>query len=117
MPARRTCTAERLDRTAEWAGQELHRLTRAEPVTTIITPNEAYLSKDELMDQLLTVHRALCETGNAITADERLSDLIRSAFGSSPLTCGRRAIVTPRSSTASQGTSEQVSPPVMGVGA
>jgi phosphoenolpyruvate carboxylase len=75
--------AERLDRTAEWAGQELHRLTRDEPVTTNITPDEAYLSKDELMDELLTVHRALCETGNAITADGRLSDLIRklSAFG------------------------------------
>ena len=84
MPARRTCTAERLDRTAEWAGQELHRLTRDEPVTTNITPDEAYLSNDELMDELLTVHRALCETGNAITADGRLSDLIRSAFGLSP---------------------------------
>ncbi|KAL3783913.1 hypothetical protein ACHAW5_011036 [Stephanodiscus triporus] len=75
--------AARLDRTAEWAEQELHRLTRDEPVTTNITPDEAYLSKDELMDELLTVHRALCETGNAITADGRLSDLIRklSAFG------------------------------------
>jgi hypothetical protein len=34
-------------------------------VTTDISP----LSKDELMDEILTVHHALCDKGNAITTD------------------------------------------------
>ena len=75
--------ATKLALTRQWAEQEFHKLERDEPVTTNISPDEVYLSKGELMDELLTVHRALCDTGNAVTADGRLSDLIRklSAFG------------------------------------
>jgi len=75
--------ATKLALTRQWAEQEFHKLERDEPVTTNISPDEVYLSKCELMDELLTVHRALCDTGNAVTADGRLSDLIRklSAFG------------------------------------
>jgi phosphoenolpyruvate carboxylase len=75
--------ATKLALTGKWAEQELHKLEKDEQVTTNICPDEVYLSKDELMDELLTVHRALCDTGNAVTADGRLADLIRklSAFG------------------------------------
>ena len=43
----------------------MHKLEKDEPVTTDISP----LSKDELMDEILTVHHALCDTGNAVTTD------------------------------------------------
>lgn len=49
----------------EWAEQEVHKLEKDEPVTTDISP----LSKDELMNEILTVHHALCDTGNAVTTD------------------------------------------------
>lgn len=74
--------AERLGKTGEWAKQELAKL-EGEVVTTNISPNEIFLCKDELMEILLTVHGALCETGSKVTANGRLTDLIRklSAFG------------------------------------
>ncbi|KAL7554679.1 hypothetical protein ACHAWF_018948, partial [Thalassiosira exigua] len=86
--------AKKLAKTAEWAGQELARVrkkaggeaTAVAPSgvpTSGVSPEEVYLSKDELMEELLTVHRSLCDTGNAVVANGRLADVIRkvSAFG------------------------------------
>lgn len=84
--------AERLARTADWGRQELRRLRRGDAPAgdrdgassaADIAPEEAYLSQDELLGELLTVHRALCDTGNAGVADGRLADVVRkvSAFG------------------------------------
>ena len=55
------------------------------------------------------VHRALCDMGNVTVANGRLADVLRkvSAFGLIlvPSMSGRRVTVSPRSSTASRGTS------------
>eukprot|EP00578_Thalassiosira_sp_NH16_P026819 CAMPEP_0181095118 /NCGR_PEP_ID=MMETSP1071-20121207/10353_1 /TAXON_ID=35127 /ORGANISM="Thalassiosira sp., Strain NH16" /LENGTH=1026 /DNA_ID=CAMNT_0023177487 /DNA_START=142 /DNA_END=3222 /DNA_ORIENTATION=+ len=83
--------AEKLKKTGDWAEQELEKMHKStdpskhvEKVsTTNILPEEVYLSKDEIMEELLTVHQSLCDTGNAVVADGRLADIIRkvSAFG------------------------------------
>lgn len=84
--------ATKLADTAAWGRQELQRLHKKnnpggefdEPSTsTNILPEEVYLSKEELLEELLTVHRALSDTGNAVVADGRLVDVIRKvcAFG------------------------------------
>ena len=61
-----------------WAEEQLE--------SSILLPVEGrniYLSKDALMEELKLIHRSLCETDNAITADGFLSDIIRNvtAFG------------------------------------
>ena len=65
--------ANKLKKTSEWAKQELQKLQKKnspdsaggkEKSTTNITLEEVYLSKGELMEELLTVHSALTETGN-----------------------------------------------------
>ncbi|KAL7439599.1 hypothetical protein ACHAXH_004093 [Discostella pseudostelligera] len=88
--------ATKLEATSAWARQELRKLQKEnelegvmrsvyndEQFTTIISPDMVYLNKDELLEELLTVHQALCDTGNAIAADGRLTDVIRkvSTFG------------------------------------
>mmetsp|Transcript_10565 Transcript_10565/g.22080 ORF Transcript_10565/g.22080 Transcript_10565/m.22080 type:complete len:930 (-) Transcript_10565:171-2960(-) len=86
--------AQKLGKTAEWAKQELKRVQKrsADGVAAdqeshkfgdVLTADEVYLSKDELMDELMTVHQSLCETGNEVVANGRLADVIRkvSAFG------------------------------------
>lgn len=84
--------ATKLADTAAWGRQELQRLHKKnnpggefdeQSTSTNILPEEVYLSKEELMEELLTVHRALSDTGNAVVADGRLVDVIRkvSAFG------------------------------------
>lgn len=85
--------ATKLANTAAWGRQELqklHKLNNSDggdydekPSTTNITSDEVYLNKDELMEELLTVHESLSGTGNAIVANGRLADVIRkvSAFG------------------------------------
>jgi len=76
---------EKLEMTAVWAQDKLDRL---EAEGTIeggdnISTDDIYLYKKDLMDDLMLVHRSLCETGNAISADGILTDIIRnvSAFG------------------------------------
>ncbi|KAL9179944.1 hypothetical protein ACHAXT_007914 [Thalassiosira profunda] len=83
--------ATKLATTAAWGRQELDRLRKkrdpdyaeAAPSGATVLPEECYLSKDALMEELLTVHQSLCDTGNAVVADGRLADIIRkvSAFG------------------------------------
>mmetsp|Transcript_22955 Transcript_22955/g.49667 ORF Transcript_22955/g.49667 Transcript_22955/m.49667 type:complete len:1032 (-) Transcript_22955:166-3261(-) len=88
--------ATKLKTTSAWARQELQQLQKKnstngsageldenQPRATLISVDEVYLSKDELMEELLTVHQSLCDTGNAVVANGRLVDIIRklSAFG------------------------------------
>jgi len=73
---------DRLALTIEWAQQELDYLHNGQ--TTLSSPMEGvYLNKQDLMDDLLLIHRSLCDTGNEMTADGFLVDIIRnlSAFG------------------------------------
>lgn len=74
--------ANKLKLTSAWAKQELEIL-QGKSTTSNITQDEVYLSKDELVEELLTVHQSLCDTGNAVVANGRLADVIRrvSAFG------------------------------------
>lgn len=76
----------KMDLTAEWAQEELNYIGKVRGVAhTIerIDENDVYLSKKEFMDELMLIHRSLTETGNAVSADGLLSDIIRnlSAFG------------------------------------
>ena len=88
--------ATKLAATRAWASQELRKLQTENELdgavrgaydemqsTTTISPDMVYLNKHELLEELLTVHQALCDTGNAIAADGRLTDVIRkvSTFG------------------------------------
>jgi phosphoenolpyruvate carboxylase len=71
----------KLSTTVEWAEQELGRLERGQastPPSVLV-----YLSKQALMEDLLLIHRSLCQTGNLMTANGFLTDIIRnvSAFG------------------------------------
>ena len=74
--------ANKLKLTSAWAKQELEIL-QGKSTTSNITQDEVYLSKDELVEELLTVHQSLCDTGNAVVANGRLADVIRkvAAFG------------------------------------
>ena len=84
--------ATKLANTAEWGRGELQRLRKkrgeidekaTSTTTTNLSPDEVYLTKDELMEEFLTVHQSLCDTGNEVVANGRLADVIRklSAFG------------------------------------
>lgn len=63
---------DKLKKTQAWAESD-----------QLAAPSDVYLSKDEFMDELLVLHRSLCDTGNAVTADGKLTDIIRkvTAFG------------------------------------
>jgi phosphoenolpyruvate carboxylase len=82
--------ATKLANTATWAQQELRKVQKknnpgldTDKSTTSFAPDEVYLHKDELMDELLTVHQSLCDSGNTVVANGRLADIIRklSSFG------------------------------------
>jgi len=74
--------AAKLGRTAKWAETNLLAL-QSGTATSATAPIDVYLSKDELMTELLTVHTSLRDTGNEVAADGRLVDAIRklAAFG------------------------------------
>lgn len=84
---------QKLEKTVQWAHQELERITHTHAPTTtfnaisssarIIDPSEVYLEKQELMDEILLIHKSLCDTNNHITANARVLDCIRNlcAFG------------------------------------
>jgi len=75
---------EKLSLTATWAGQQLEHVSKGNhTVTENICLEEIYLSKKDLMDDLMIVHRSLCDSGDGLTADGVLIDVIRnvSAFG------------------------------------
>lgn len=68
----------KLQNTQAWAEEQLesHQPSTADG-------KDIYTRKDELMDELQLIHRSLCDTGNSITADGFLTDIVRntSAFG------------------------------------
>lgn len=79
---------KKLDMTINWAKQSLALMKNT---SSSNSKNEIYkdiyLSKQELFDELLLIRKSLCETGNQLTADGKLLDVIRkfSAFGLSLL--------------------------------
>lgn len=75
---------KKLKDTTEWADRELEHLrTKKITLQSITPPQDVYLAKQELMEELMVLHRSLCETNNEITANGRLSDIFRNlaAFG------------------------------------
>lgn len=68
----------KLKKTKEWADEQLETHSVIQPAA-----GEVYLSSDEIMGELRLMHKSLCETGNEITADGFLTDIIRNvaAFG------------------------------------
>jgi len=77
--------AERLANTSAWARAELLKVQKGgvSDEGSLFSTEDIFLDKDELMEDLITVHESLCGTGNAVAADGRLVDVIRkvSAFG------------------------------------
>jgi phosphoenolpyruvate carboxylase len=81
---------QKLHRTRAWANQELDQLLdenqqryQSDATTPRLTTQDIYLSKDDFMKELMVIHRSLCSTGNEMTADGTLTDIIRNvaAFG------------------------------------
>lgn len=75
--------AERMAATERWAASGLEALESGEEAAVPPPPSDAYLSKEEFLDDILLVHRSLSETNNAVLADGKVIDLVRnvSAFG------------------------------------
>jgi phosphoenolpyruvate carboxylase len=72
----------KLGLTIEWAEQELFKVQNGyKPNEKSIHPNEIYLSKKALMDDLLLIYHSLCDTGNRLTAEGKVLDLIRNLSG------------------------------------
>ena len=69
---------KKLQNTQDWVNEQL-----ATGVTTPANPDEIYHSQAVLMEDLQVIHRSLCSTDDAITADGLLTDIIRNlaAFG------------------------------------
>ena len=70
----------KMHKTFDWADQYMN----GSPIEgDSIKPEDIYLIKQEFMDELLLMHRSLCETGNEVVADGLLTDIIRnlSSFG------------------------------------
>jgi phosphoenolpyruvate carboxylase len=81
---------DRLDLTIQWATMELNRIKNDQDETILfskdgksIDMDDIYVSKQSLLNDLLLVHRSLCETGNEKTANGKVVDVIRKvcAFG------------------------------------
>eukprot|EP00567_Pseudictyota_dubia_P002553 CAMPEP_0197465530 /NCGR_PEP_ID=MMETSP1175-20131217/64586_1 /TAXON_ID=1003142 /ORGANISM="Triceratium dubium, Strain CCMP147" /LENGTH=1118 /DNA_ID=CAMNT_0043001547 /DNA_START=80 /DNA_END=3437 /DNA_ORIENTATION=+ len=72
---------KKLKRTAAWARDELENVHAGRPGGE--PAEDIYLKKSDLIDELMLVHRSLCETGNEIIADRMMTNVIRnvSAFG------------------------------------
>mgnify|MGYP005847247105 CR=1 FL=1 len=76
----------KLERTKQWADQEIQLLSGSTDSThhfDKIEPEDIYLNKKELMDELKLIHKSICDTGNQVVADGFLTDIIRNvaAFG------------------------------------
>lgn len=68
----------KMDLTSEWAQQELERVQDGNyQGDSIIGVDEVYISKKEFLDEILLIYRSLCQTGNQLTADGKVLDLIR----------------------------------------
>ena len=78
----------KLERTAQWAEQQLAKLQPDEETSLLghldpVSTQEIYLCKDEFRNDLMVLYRSLCDTGNETTAAGLLTDVLRniSAFG------------------------------------
>lgn len=74
----------KLGLTIEWAEQELRKVKKGvTPDDKVIGIDEIYVTKKQLMDEMLVLYKSLCETGNHLTAEGKVLDLLRnlSAFG------------------------------------
>jgi phosphoenolpyruvate carboxylase len=69
---------KKLKHTQEWAEEQLET-----PEISKADADSIYLSKDTIMGELQLIHRSLCDTDNAVTADGFLTDVIRNvaSFG------------------------------------
>ena len=79
-------TIAKLDLTIAWATNELNRIRQGNHnhgLSENIDTNDIYLKKDDLLDELMLIHRSLCDTNNSLTANGRVLDTIRNlcAFG------------------------------------
>jgi len=75
---------DKLGLTIDWAGQELDKVKRKGVAgDTIISTKDVYLSKQDILDDLLVIRKSLLDTGNKLTGDGKVLDLIRNvcAFG------------------------------------
>jgi phosphoenolpyruvate carboxylase len=76
---------QKLANTIEWADQELERIRHNKEKSPLADTavEDIYISRDEFRDQLLLIHRSLCETGNEVVADGKITDILRNvaAFG------------------------------------
>jgi phosphoenolpyruvate carboxylase len=70
---------DKMGDTKKWAEDQL---ASAHHISTIDI-KDVYTTSDQLMSDLMLIHRSLCDTGNSIEADGFLTDVIRnvSAFG------------------------------------
>lgn len=76
----------KLERTEKWAQVQLAALDKSSSVLQVdeeALNNDIYLFKNELMEELLLIHRSLVETNNELIANGDLVDIIRNlcAFG------------------------------------
>ena len=72
----------KLDLTIEWANQELQKIhNTAHTVNNSIDMNDIYLKKSDILDDLSLVHRSFNETGNELTGNGVLINLIRNICG------------------------------------
>ena len=74
---------EKLERTAIWAEQCRDSIQDGKDTSIAVSKDDVYLEHDLLVNDLMVMHRSFCSTGNEITADGLLTDIIRnaSAFG------------------------------------
>jgi len=81
----------KMKRTQEWTRKQKEQTQSStgsmvimdEPNTTVDDGTDIYLSKQVLLDELLLMHRSLCEMGDELHADGMLTDILRkvSSFG------------------------------------
>ena len=69
----------KLERTAKWAEQCRDSIQLGQDTSIAVSKDEVYLEQDEFMADLMMIYQSLCSTGNEITADGTLTDIIRSA--------------------------------------
>lgn len=69
----------KLERTAKWAEQCRDSIQLGQDTSIAVSKDEVYLEQDEFMDDLMLIYQSLCSTGNEITADGTVTDIIRSA--------------------------------------
>lgn len=75
---------EKLGSTIDWADQELRNVKGiSQPFEKSISVSDIYLTKNQLLEEILLMYHSLNDTGNKLTAEGKVLDLIRNlnAFG------------------------------------